>query len=61
MKVAIFGVDQVSQIVAQIIEQVYNPPFGAKIRRKVRRGLIPDRGGGRRYLPMLAQLVIPRF
>lgn len=35
MKVAIFGVDQVSQIVAQIIEQVYNPFLEQKLGEKL--------------------------
>ena len=35
MKVAIFGVDQVSQIVAQIIEQVYNPFLEQRLGEKL--------------------------
>ena len=60
MKVAIFGVDQVSQMVAQIIEQVYNPFLEQRLGEKLDVVSFLT-GGGRRYLPMSAQLVMPRF
>lgn len=35
MRVAIFGVDKVSQIVAQIIEQIYNPLLEQRLGEKL--------------------------